>query len=201
MTPALPEDFEDRLACHRAAEAAEGPPTRRAAVAAVLRGPRDARELLLMRRIEYPGDPWSGHISLPGGSLDPEDVDLFHTAVRETREEVGLDLPGSARFLCRLESFHAVAGTSIPPMDITPFVFRLEAQAEASPGSEAQECFWLPLEEVLSGQLDTQHRHARQGVVRMLPAWRFGERVVWGMTYRMIQDVLRAGGAPLGPTA
>lgn len=196
MTPALPADFEERLARHRAAESGD-PPARRAAVAAVLRGPAEGRELLLMRRIEYPGDPWSGHISLPGGTVDPTDADLLHTAVRETQEEVGLDLTGSARLLCRMEAFHAVAGSSIPPMDITPFVFRLEQSARIVIGSEAEECFWLPLEEVLSGRLDTHHEHHRQGVMRTLPAWRFEERVVWGMTYKMIQDVLRAGGASL----
>jgi hypothetical protein len=83
-------------------------------------------------------------------------------------------------------------------MDITPFVFRLERDAPVVPGCEAEECFWLPLEEVLSGRLDTEHRHARSGVMRTLPAWRFEERIVWGMTYKMIQDVLRAGGARVG---
>ena len=198
MTTALPEDFEGRLARHRVADA-QDPPARRAAVAVVFRGAATDRELLLMRRIEISGDPWSGHISLPGGMRMATDANLLQVAVRETREEVGLDLARSARLLCRMESFRAVAGRSIPPMDITPFVFRVEAEVTAVPGREAEECFWLPLEEVLSGQLDAEHRHVRQGVTQTLPAWRYGGRVVWGMTYRMICDVLRAGGLLQSP--
>ncbi len=134
---------------------------------------------------------------MPGGRVDPKDTSLLETALRETREEVGLDLDRSARLLCQLEPFQAVAGGTIPRMDITPFVFRLEQPAEPVPGVEAQECFWLPLEEVLSGRLDTEHRHARSGVIRQLPAWRYGERLVWGMTHQMILKVLSAGGVPL----
>ncbi len=195
MPPALPDDFDLRLQRHEAPES-DDPPRRRAAVAAILRGEAGEREVLLMRRIEYPGDPWSGHVSLPGGTADPEDATLLETALRETREEVGLDLGRSARLLCRLRAFTAVAGSTIPLMDITPFVFRLEEDAEVVPGAEAEECFWLPLTRVLAGELDTEHRHPRHGVMRTHPAWRWGERVVWGMTYRMITDVLRAGGVP-----
>ena len=190
---AFPENFEDRLARHHVAEA-QDPPARRAAVAIVFRGAGMDRELLLMRRIEVPGDPWSGHISLPGGMRMATDATLLQVAVREAHEEVGLDLAHSARLLCRMESFRAVAGRKIPPMDITPFVFRMEAEVTATPGREAEECFWLPLKEVLGGQLDTEHRLVRNGVKQTLPAWRYGGRVVWGMTYRMICDVLQAGG-------
>src|SRR5919199_6822952 len=31
-----------------------------------------------------------GQISLPGGAMDPEDPDLWHTAIRETQEELGI---------------------------------------------------------------------------------------------------------------
>src|SRR5688500_1599108 len=59
-----------------------GEARRWAAVAAVLRrGPLDT-ELLLIRRAERDGDPWSGHMALPGGHRQPEDSDLLATALR-----------------------------------------------------------------------------------------------------------------------
>ncbi|OAP57768.1 hypothetical protein AYL99_08506 [Fonsecaea erecta] len=49
-------------------------------------------ELLFIKRAGRAGDRWSGHVALPGGKRDPEDADDFAAAVRETREEIGLDL-------------------------------------------------------------------------------------------------------------
>src|SRR5258706_13265424 len=78
---------------------------RRAAVALVLSpslADAPALSLLLVRRAERDGDPWSGHMALPGGHAHPSDVDLLHTARRETLEEVGIDLT-DAELLGRLD--------------------------------------------------------------------------------------------------
>ena len=58
--------------------------------------PTDPLELLLIRRAEKEGDPWSGHMALPGGRHQAGDPDLLSTALRETREEVGLVVPPAA---------------------------------------------------------------------------------------------------------
>ncbi|MCA9639821.1 MAG: NUDIX domain-containing protein, partial [Myxococcales bacterium] len=91
-------DADDGAAALRSS-AATGDGGRFAAVAAVLR-PTDAdTEVLLIRRAEHEGDPWSGHMAFPGGRHDPTDPDLLTTARRETLEEVGLDLSRRARLL------------------------------------------------------------------------------------------------------
>ncbi|MGH7466016.1 MAG: NUDIX domain-containing protein, partial [Longimicrobiales bacterium] len=74
----------------RPARAADRLPEQREAAVAILVRPRDALELLLIRRAELHGDPWSGHIALPGGRRAPDDADLLATACRETEEEVGV---------------------------------------------------------------------------------------------------------------
>ena len=88
--------IRDRLNAHEPAMPEIGPRTRQAAVAAVLRPGLDDTEVLLIRRAERPGDPWSGQMAFPGGHLEDDDPHLAHTAMRETAEEVGLDLADDA---------------------------------------------------------------------------------------------------------
>lgn len=49
-------------------------------------------EILFIKRVSHAGDRWAGHIAFPGGKKEPSDVDDQAAAVRETKEEVGLDL-------------------------------------------------------------------------------------------------------------
>jgi 8-oxo-dGTP pyrophosphatase MutT (NUDIX family) len=185
----FPADYVQRLLRHRAPETSD-PPERRAAVAIVLRPTEAAAEVLLMTRVEHEADPWSGQVSLPGGRRAPLDDDLLATALRETREEVGLDLARLGRPLGRLESIGAIARGGPLPMDITPFVFLLEERHEPRVGAEARDLFWLPLERVLRGELDGAHCF-RQGTRQLqLPCWQFEGRIIWGLTFRMIDQLL-----------
>lgn len=57
---------------------------------------RDADpEVLFIKRASRSGDRWTGHIAFPGGRQDPNDADDVATGIRETQEEVGLDLQRS----------------------------------------------------------------------------------------------------------
>lgn len=65
----------------------------RASVALILRPTRTGPpDLLFIQRAARPTDPWSAHIAFPGGHRDSTDISDLHTAQRETREEIGLDL-------------------------------------------------------------------------------------------------------------
>jgi 8-oxo-dGTP pyrophosphatase MutT (NUDIX family) len=49
-------------------------------------------EVAFIKRAARVGDRWTSHVALPGGKRDPEDADDRYTAIRETSEEIGLDL-------------------------------------------------------------------------------------------------------------
>ncbi|MEZ4232000.1 MAG: CoA pyrophosphatase [Polyangiaceae bacterium] len=160
---------------------------RYAAVAAVLRPAAGDTEVLLIRRAEHDGDPWSGHMAFPGGRHDPEDTSLLYTAERETQEEVGLDLRQSARLLGALPRIPAVARGKRLGLAIAPFVFELEGQAVLSPNHEVSEALWAPLGPLLSGERDIKHTYDWQGQRVYLPAYDVDGRTVWGLTYQMLQ--------------
>jgi 8-oxo-dGTP pyrophosphatase MutT (NUDIX family) len=155
---------------------------KRAAVAIVLHGDR----VLLMKRSERAGDPWSAHISLPGGGFKPADGDLQTTAIRETREELGVDL-AATRCLGSLPPLSPL--TSGPHgMEVTPFVFVADSPLSPQPGPEAESAFWLSLEVAASGALDGTYRYP--SFERDLPCWNFEQHVIWGLTYRILGELL-----------
>jgi len=163
-----------------------GDPLIWAAVAIIL--VPDPDSILLIRRADRAGDPWSGHMALPGGRQDPAEPDLVTTAVRETSEEVGLllrpeDLLGSLD--------DVVPRTpALPPIAVRPYVFALDRRPELTLNPEVAAARWVPLDLLLHP--DTYHsvRLEIQGESREFPAYRLDDSVVWGMTERILTGLL-----------
>jgi 8-oxo-dGTP pyrophosphatase MutT (NUDIX family) len=185
--------FVDRIA-QRLAQPVDEPPVetgRRAAVAAVLHDEPAGPRVLLMKRAERIGDPWSGHISLPGGGYQQDDPSLLVTAIRETREELGIELAG-ARMLGSLPALHP--RTSGPlGIEVTPFVFVTEHALEPVCGPEALAAFWLPLELAASGRLDGTYTYPASSMT--FPSWTYDGHVIWGLTWRILGDLLASARA------
>jgi 8-oxo-dGTP pyrophosphatase MutT (NUDIX family) len=162
---------------------------RRAAVAVVL-APVAAQEpalsLLLVRRAEREGDPWSGHMALPGGHAHPTDLDLMHTARRETLEEVGVDL-SHAELLGRLDDVGPMRSSEIV---VRPFVFWVESTPAVTLSAEVAETLWVPLDELASGSLRSTREVEVRGTRLQVPAYVIEGRVVWGMTYHLLERFL-----------
>ena len=160
----------------------------RAAVAAVLREKPDGLELLFMRRAEHERDPWSGHVSFPGGRAEPGDDDLLSTAVRETAEETGLDLRRDAELLGRLDEVRAMARGRPVDLAIAPFVFRLHRPADGTPNHEVVSLHWLPLSRLLDPGYRSTLELSREHGLLHVPCLRIDELVIWGLTYRMFEN-------------
>ncbi len=185
------EHLSARITQHEPVSHSRATAPRRAAVAVLLRYLNQSPEVLLMRRAEVAGDRWSGHVSFPGGREEQSDPSLVATAVRETREEVGVDLDASARLLGQIDSVRAIARGKILPMSITPFVFVEEHPEQPRPSREAAEVFWLPLARAAAGELDDRYPY-RKGPLRLdLPCWRYDGQVIWGLTFDMLSSLLR----------
>jgi 8-oxo-dGTP pyrophosphatase MutT (NUDIX family) len=163
-------------------------PERSRAAVALLLTP-DPDRLLLIRRAERPGDPWSGHLALPGGRFQPSDVDLLTTAVRETLEETGVAVePGWLR--AELDDLAPLTVT-LPRIMVRPFVFGLPEAVPASASNEVVAATWLELETLARPGVFGRHTVSVGGSPREVPGYHLPDGVLWGMTERIVTPVLR----------
>ncbi len=164
------------------------PNTTQAAVALILtpaeRG--DQLALLLVKRAEQRGDPWSGQMALPGGRREREDQRLLETALRETREETGIALSANA-LLGELDDLHPRTRV-LPPIVVRPFVFGLPARPVVRLSQEVDLTLWVPLPELIASQreveLEVRGRH------RTEESFLIGSHIVWGMTHRILKPFI-----------
>jgi 8-oxo-dGTP pyrophosphatase MutT (NUDIX family) len=164
------------------------PAGRHAVVAAILRESGTGVEVLMIRRAEHELDPWSGHMALPGGHGDPGDENLVATAVREVSEEVGLDLFAHAELLGRLREVQARPAS----FSIFPLVFALSAGPRPQPNpAEVQEVVWASLDHLRSPSARRHHEVVVEQQRHRFPAFDVNGRTVWGLTYRILGDLLR----------
>ena len=164
------------------------PVSARAAVAVVLRDGGDRIEILFIRRADHPADPWSGQMAFPGGRAEPGDADLRATALRETREETGIDLEAAAEYLGELDEVRATARMRPLDLAIGPFVYRLHHDVQPTLSAEVRSLHWFPLDELLGPTRRSTMDYHHQGDTLQFPCLRVEELVIWGLTYRMFMS-------------
>ena len=169
---------------------------RRAAVAIVLRNAGEGLiELLLIKRSEREDDPWSGHIALPGGRHDPTDATLQDTAVRETREETGIDLARDGLVLGTLDELRP-RSAMLPSIIVTPFVAVVRADVPIETSEEVAAAFWVPLASLEDPLMAVEAEVSARGATWRVPSYQLGGHTVWGMTERILHNLLAVLGTP-----
>jgi 8-oxo-dGTP pyrophosphatase MutT (NUDIX family) len=176
------------------------PPGRRAAVAAVLRPKKTELELLFILRAKHPRDPWSGQMGWPGGRVDDGDEGPLATALRETREELALDLERDGELLGALSEVRTHLRRGPGPLSVAPFVFELKGTPALVPNSEVQEALWVPLSFLLDRGNRGRFVWMGRGVPLVMPSYRFEGRVIWGLTLHMLDELLALLAAPGEPS-
>lgn len=149
---------------------------------------REPEAILLIRRAERVGDPWSGQMGLPGGRRGTEDLDLRATAMREAAEEVGLVLDPS----------HSVGvlddltprSTLLPRLFVRPYVFEVDSPLELSPNHEVAGVHWIGLDRFTADGTYGIWDVGASGLRFRYPGYRLPEGIVWGMTERILTPFL-----------
>ena len=151
-----------------------------AAVALMLRN-RDGLEVFVIKRADRTGDPWSGHMALPGGRHEPRDEDAYATARRETLEEVGVNL-SEGKLLGRLDDMGPrSAGRQFI---VSTFVVALDAEPGRLDPREVAEAFWVPVRRLVEEDVEIADFPGSW------PAFTYKERyVIWGLTHRILTQL------------
>ena len=175
------------------------PHMRLAAILLALRARADGDpELLMIKRAEAEGDPWSGHIACPGGRMEEGDHDLAVTAVRETWEETGVDVARDGRLLGHLDDI-SPRTPALPPIIIRPYVALVRTGVEIVASREVAAAFWVPVSALREQTAWTMAQVAVGDALREVAVFQHGEYTVWGLTERVLRQFLAYIGEP--PTA
>jgi len=152
---------------------------------------RDEPVLLMMTRAERHGDPWSGHVSFPGGRVARDDASTRAAALRELQEETGFDPEGSAEPIGRLSDLLTREHSRPLPMVVSPYVYRIPRALVLKPGIEAAELHWVPLS-WLADPLRRQTLIWKVAGLRLpAPCIDLGGARLWGLSLMMTRELLR----------
>lgn len=160
-----------------------------AAVLAIFTWEGDSIELIFTKRKSYAG-VHSNQVSFPGGKAEPEDSSLLATALRESAEEIGLDLEST-------QVLGALSPLYIPPSNflVHPYVaVSTGAQSWQLQADEVAELLSIPLSHLQSANSRAERSITVAGGSRVVPGFVWQEHFIWGATAMMLEELLAVVG-------
>jgi 8-oxo-dGTP pyrophosphatase MutT (NUDIX family) len=123
-------------------------------------------------------------IAFPGGGREPKE-DPWAAALRETHEEIGLD-PKIVLKLGELDEVDSPAGFRvIPCVGAVPYPHKTQLNE-----AEIAEVFALPISAFANPKMVEERDVLINGVERKLLIYHIGNRQIWGLTARILQNLL-----------
>tara|TARA_B100000470_G_C19564120_1_gene290441 strand:+ start:25 stop:588 length:564 start_codon:yes stop_codon:yes gene_type:complete len=124
----------------------------------------------------------AGEIAFPGGKWCEKDQDLLETAIRETREELGLKV-SKEQIIGKLDSVITLNSK----YKITPFVAILETIPFLKANSEVESILYIPLTSLLNTLSNDNHPEHRS--IKEMYTFTFGNYNIWGASARMLKQI------------
>lgn len=150
--------------------------------------------LLFIKRPESLKDPFSGHMAFPGGRMEPGDKSKLETAVRETYEEVGIDISQSARVLGTLDDVNP-NNLRARRYVVTPYLSVLNEEVSVNPdANEVERAIWVPMSHLADDKNAQVRIRQRNGKEVEDYAYSYDQYLIWGMTGRILHQFLAFSG-------
>ena len=160
------------------------PNTRTAAVLMAVTDNETSPELVLIQRAKHLASH-PGQISFPGGMWEEGDDNLAETALRESWEEISLPL-NTVQLRHRFDSCESRFG-----VHVTPFLGLIPSDTKLVPcEKETEQVFTVPLRFFIEEKPERIDHLTRGKDEFWVPAWRYQEKEIWGLTAMIIYRVL-----------
>lgn len=160
-------------------------PNHAAVMAVFYPGLKKETKFVLILRKTYKG-VHSNQVGFPGGRVEAEDLDLMHTALRETEEEVGIPRQ-------EVEVVRELSRLYIPPSNfwVYPFIGVMQRTPVLVPQEEEVESVLeIELKDFLCDScLTTQTLSTSYAKEIEVPAFLLSGHVVWGATAMMLSEM------------
>jgi 8-oxo-dGTP pyrophosphatase MutT (NUDIX family) len=146
---------------------------------------------IFIKRNEYPG-PHSAQVSFPGGIFEPEDKNMKETALRETREETGIDK--EIEILGRLTPLYI----PVSNFCVTPFIGWVEEVPGFDPdSSEVQYLIEVPIAAIFDRSIRHSEKIKGHEIEFMAPFYSLNNEKIWGATAMMLSEFIEVAGQKL----
>jgi 8-oxo-dGTP pyrophosphatase MutT (NUDIX family) len=146
--------------------------------------------LLFIKRPESERDPFSGHMAFPGGRMERVDNNKLDTAIRETKEEVGINIVKSGQVLGALDDVNP-NNPRARNFVVTPFLSVLNEEVTIIPDTkEVERTIWVPMPHLVDGRNKEIRIRERDGREVEDYAYNYEQYLIWGMTGRILHQFL-----------
>jgi len=161
-----------------------------ASVMMILKESGQNYSMLFIKRPESEKDPFSGHMAFPGGRMEKGDSSKLETAIRETYEEVGINITQSARIIGTL---HDVNPNNPRARNyvVTPYLSVLNEEVTIIPeAKEVETTVWVPMYHLVDDRNKEIRIRERDGRQVEDYAYNYEQYLIWGMTGRILHQFL-----------
>ncbi|MEQ9620296.1 MAG: CoA pyrophosphatase [Deltaproteobacteria bacterium] len=161
-----------------------------AAVMLILRESGEELSILFIKRPESDRDAFSGHVAFPGGKMAEGDKSKLDTAIRETHEEIGVDLNLCGHLIGELDDVNP----NNPRTDnyiVTPYLCLLSGEVTLKPNMlEVEAAVWVPLSHLKDEKNVKIRFRERRGRTVQDYVYSYKQYIIWGMTGRIVHQFL-----------
>lgn len=161
-----------------------------AAVMMILKETEEEFSMLFIKRPEAEWDPFSGHMAFPGGKMSEGDTSKLETAIRETQEEIGVDLGVHGKILGELDDVNP-NNPRARGYIVTPYLSFLTVEVPLElDRREVEEAVWVPMEHLRDVRNFKVRMRDRDGRLVEDYTYNYGPYLIWGMTGRIVYSFL-----------